>query len=182
MVDHTLIQKYTSKWIEQFQVIKQEIEQVLTEINIKIEHIGSTSVPGLDAKAIIDIDVAYPPDADFEEIKLRLATIGYYHNGDQGIVNREAFKRRGLPPKNKVLDTIVHHLYVCPGYSEELHRHLLFRDYLRMNDVARMEYQELKYQLAKEADQDKKIYAQIKEIKAKDFINSMIEKAKNTKQ
>lgn len=175
-----LIHTYTQEWVEHFRAIKNEIEQALTGLNIKIEHVGSTSVPGLAAKPIIDIDVEYQPDVNFEEINTKLAGIGYYHNGDQGIVNREAFRRKDFTSQHTILDNIAHHLYVCPHYSEELHRHLLFRDYLRANETARIEYQELKQTLAREANQHKKTYVDLKEVKARKFIESIIEKAKNT--
>lgn len=75
-----LIDKYTPTWIEDFEKLKLEIGNVLYELNFKIEHIGSTSVPNLDSKPIIDIDIIYFEESDFGKIKLRLERIGYYHN------------------------------------------------------------------------------------------------------
>ena len=173
-----LIQKYNAKWIEDFNQIKNILLQTLPNIGINIEHIGSTSIPNLAAKPIIDIDIVFDTSIDFETIKTGLNKIGYYHNGNQGIPNREAFKRNLTIQKHKVLDLITHHLYVCPIDSEELARHLLFRDYLSNNEPARMQYQKLKYEIAKKANQDKKEYAQLKEVLAKEFIESIIEKAK----
>lgn len=80
-------------------------------------------------------------------------------------------------PIPKISDSISHHLYVCPEDSEEVQRHLLFRNYLRKDKTTRQKHQEIKIQIAKEANQDRKIYAQIKEVKAKTFIQSIIEKA-----
>jgi GrpB-like predicted nucleotidyltransferase (UPF0157 family) len=77
-----------------------------------------------------------------------------------------------------VLDRIVHHLYVCPIDSEELQKHILFRDYLRANKEARLQYQNLKYAIAEETHQDRKHYAEEKEIKTSKFINALIEKAR----
>ncbi|RZK70281.1 MAG: GrpB family protein [Pedobacter sp.] len=140
---------------------------------ISIEHVGSTAVPALAAKPIIDIDIIYNEVSDFEQIKKSLEAIGYDHNGDQGIVGREVFKRTGQQ-KDAVLDRITHHLYACQYNCPELHRHLLFRDYLRKNKEARNYYQQLKYEIAEEANQDKKVYASLKELKANSFINYII--------
>ena len=168
-----LIKKYTADWITNFTDLKGEIDNGLCGLEYSIEHIGSTSVPNLDAKPIIDIDIIYKSISDFEKIKSGLIKIGYYHNGNQGIENREVFKRNGIV-FNKVLDTIIHHLYVCPKNSKALERHLLFRDFLRKNYWARSEYQELKYELAEKANQDKKLYAELKELKANAFIDKII--------
>lgn len=172
-----LIQKYQYKWVNDFKQIKEILLKALEELNINIEHIGSTSIPNLAAKPIIDIDIIYYSDDDFEKVKLGLESVGYYHNGDQGIFQREAFKRKPNKEKHEILDFIVHHLYVCPSESKELKRHLLFRDYLIKHAVARKEYETIKLQIAREANQDRKRYAAIKEIKAKGFIQSIIAKA-----
>ncbi|MHA7058648.1 GrpB family protein [Aquimarina sp. M1] len=169
-----LIQEYTSEWKEYFQSIKKELENAVTGITIKIEHVGSTSVSGLASKPIIDIDIIYNKDSDFKKIKTGLASIGYYHNGNQGILHREVFKRNGTV-QNKILDSIPHHLYACPIHSDELDKHLLFRDHLRKNKTARLTYQNLKYTIAERADQNRKAYNLIKEIKAKEFICSIID-------
>ena len=94
---------------------------------------GSTSVPKLDSKPIIDIDISYSKQLDFEKIKLGLLNLGYYHNVNQGIEDRDVFKRNGKFPK-EILDTIKHHLYVCPIESKALQRHILSRNFLRKND------------------------------------------------
>ena len=90
---------------------------------------------------------------------------------------REAFKRVKPSVMHQVLDAIPHHLYVCPAHSPELKRHLLFRDYLRENAEARAEYMAIKHAIAQEANQDKSVYAEIKEVKAKEFIEEIIAKA-----
>ena len=66
----------------------------------------------------------------FGEVVSRLEMIGYIHEGDLGIREREAFKYSDKPH----LQT--HHLYVCPKDSEELHRHIAFRDFLRSHPEA----------------------------------------------
>ena len=172
-----LIQEYKESWNEDFKAIKSVINDALMNLNISIEHIGSTAVPKLAAKPIIDIDIVYGNDILFETVKKGLEKIGYYHNGNQGIVNREVFKRKNGCSKHQILDTITHHLYVCPVDSEELQRHITFRNYLIDNETARTEYQQLKYEIAAAANQDKKQYAALKEVKARTFINDILTKA-----
>lgn len=175
--DKMLIKKYTSKWIKDFTVLKREIEGGLFEIEYQIEHVGSTSVPNLDSKDIIDIDIIYQCELDFKKIKAGLIKIGYYHNGNQGIEKREVFKRDGNT-SHRILDAISHHLYVCPKDSKALERHILIRNFLRNNEWARLKYQEMKYKLAEKANQNKKLYAQLKELNINEFIDEIIKKEK----
>jgi GrpB-like predicted nucleotidyltransferase (UPF0157 family) len=173
-----LIEKYTSNWIDDFMDLKSKIDSGLYELEYCIEHVGSTAVPNLDSKPIIDIDIIYSGPADFGNIKLRLEEIGYYHNGNQGIEDRDVFKRNGKST-NEILDTIAHHLYVCSINSKALERHILSRDFLRKNEWARLAYQQMKYDLAEKANQDRKKYAVLKELHVNDFIDAIIEKEKN---
>ncbi|MFC2186695.1 GrpB family protein [Fulvivirgaceae bacterium LMO-SS25] len=170
-----LIEKYTADWIRDFELLKFEIAKGLRGTEFQIEHVGSTAVPNLAAKAIIDINIIYEKATEFEAIKTGLINLGYFHNGDQGIAQREVFKRI-TSSNHKILDGIRHHLYVCQATSNELKRHILFRDFLRNNDWARIEYEAKKYELAMKARQDKKLYAELKELHLKDFINSIVEK------
>jgi len=174
-----LIEKYTLKWIKDFTDIKSEIDNGLHGLLYTIEHVGSTSVPNLDSKPIIDIDIIYPKQQDFEKIKSGLEKIGYCHNGNQGIEDRDVFKRIGKLTNN-ILDTIKHHLYVCPVDSKALERHILSRNFLRKNDWARIRYQQIKYELADKSNQDKKVYATLKELNVNNFIDSIIEEEKRT--
>lgn len=168
-----LLQDYQDEWPAQFQQIRGILQEVLAAHCQSIEHIGSTSVPGLAAKPIIDIDIVYQYPNDFAGIKPALEKLAYYHNGNQGIKDREVFKRN-KGAEHPILDQIPHHLYACPSTSEELNRHLLFRDYLRKNPAASAQYQQLKYQIAAEARQDRKLYAQLKEKQARSMIESFL--------
>ncbi len=176
-----LIKSYQESWINEFNQIKEVLLQSLVDLSIRIEHIGSTSIPDLAAKSIIDIDIVYDKKVNFEAIKNRLEGSGYYHNGDQGIKDREVFKRKASTEKHLVLDVITQHLYVCPIHSEELQRHLLFRDFLTKHEKERREYEAIKYRIAQEANQDRKKYAQLKEVQGQQFINSIIERAKKNR-
>lgn len=174
-----ILEKYSTRWAEAYTAIAGEIDNALDGLAYTIEHVGSTSVPNLDSKPIIDIDIIYSNHGDFEKIKSGLENLGYYHNGNQGIESRDVFKRDGKIT-SEILDKIKHHLYVCPIESKALERHLLFRDFLRKNDWARLKYQQMKYELAEKANQDVKIYAALKELHVNDFIDSIIEEEKRT--
>lgn len=173
-----LIQEYDPNWKTQFRTIKTIIQNVIGKNIINIEHIGSTAVQGLAAKPIIDMDIVYENVSYFPAIKQGLETLGYYHNGNQGIPEREVFKRKTPHPNHPELDNISHHLYACIQSSTELQRHLLFRNFLIKNKWAKTAYQNIKYDIADEANQDRKVYAVLKEAKAKAFISSCLEIAK----
>ena len=130
---------YDQKWESAFEEIKNEIEAAIGDVILGIEHIGSTSVKGLSAKPCIDIDVIIRDYSVFGEVVRKLEASGYIHEGDLGIKGREAFKYNEKP------HLMMHHLYVCPKDSEELRRHITFRDFLRQNTEA-----VLKYSLVKE--------------------------------
>ena len=129
---------YDEAWKNAFEEIKTEIEAEIGGLIIGIEHVGSTSVEGMSAKPCIDIDVIIKDYSVFGEIVRKLGAIGYIHEGDLGIQDREAFKYADKP------HLMTHHLYVCPRDSEELHRHIAFRDFLRKNPEAVKKYSRVK--------------------------------------
>ncbi|WP_077923190.1 GrpB family protein [Spirosoma sp. 209] len=173
-----VVEPYKESWVGDFSALKRVLEEALTNLPVSVEHVGSTSVPGLAAKPVIDIDLIFDQPIVFDDIKSRLEAIGYYHAGDQGIAGREVFKRAHADPAHTVLDSIPHHLYVCRADSDEWQKHRLFRNYLIAHEDARAHYQRLKYDLARAANQDRKRYAQLKEQQATAFINDIIEKAR----
>lgn len=170
-----LLSNYKPRWASDFNEIKTQLIVVNQGLDISIEHVGSTSITHLMAKPIIDIDLIYSNQNDFEKIRENLACVGYSHVGDQGISGREVFKRKGAITKNNTLDSIRHHLYVCHESNPEFKRHLLFRDALRSNPQLREEYQQLKLKLAVKANQDKKLYADLKEKEAINFFESFFQ-------
>ena len=129
---------YDKAWKSEFEQIKCEISAALGSLIIGIEHVGSTAVAGMSAKPCIDIDVVIRDYSVFDDIVRCLEDIGYIHEGDLGIKEREAFKYSGKEHLQK------HHLYVCPQDSTELHRHLTFRDFLKNNPEAVEKYSKVK--------------------------------------
>ena len=133
---------YDEAWKNAFEEIKTEIEAEIGALIIGIEHVGSTSVAGMSAKPCIDIDVVIEDYSAFAAVVDGLKAIGYIHEGDLGIKDREAFKYSGKEHLQ------MHHLYVCPKYSKELHRHITFRDFLRSNPEAVKKYSLVKEKAA----------------------------------
>ena len=135
---NVVVLPYDERWEQAFTQIKDEIQAALGSLALRIEHVGSTSVRGLSAKPIIDIDVVIRDYSVFDTVVTALKEIGYQHEGDLGIAAREAFKYDGKAHLQQ------HHLYVCPQDSAELKRHIAFRNYLRSNPEAVREYGRIK--------------------------------------
>ena len=143
MAKRVVVVPYKEQWKTDFEIIKQHLLTAVEDIIIDIEHIGSTSVEGLSAKPIIDIDIVIKDYSAFNTVVEKLASLGYVHEGNLGIKDREAFDYRGNISLPK------HQLYVCPEFSAELHRHIAFRDYLRNNPKAVQKYSKVKEEGAK---------------------------------
>ena len=131
---------YDPGWVETFSRIRDRVSNAMGDTAVAIEHVGSTSVPGLAAKPIIDITVIIPTPEALPAAIEKLGTIGYEHRGNLGVEGREAFSSPRDLPK--------HHLYVCPKGSLGLRNHLAVRDYLRTNEDAAIAYGKLKLELA----------------------------------
>ena len=138
MAKRVVVVPYSEQWKTDFETIKQYVLPAINDVVISIEHIGSTSVEGLSAKPIIDIDVVIKDYTVFDTVVEKLATLGYIHEGNLGIKDREAFDYKAD------VDLPKHHLYVCPEFSAELRRHIAFRDYLRNNPEAMLKYSKVK--------------------------------------
>ena len=92
--EHIEVVDYDSKWVNDFNQIKGEIEEALKDLMLAVEHVGSTSVPLLAAKPIIDLDVVIDQN-DLKEVIYLLENHGYIYEGDLGLKNREAFRYEG---------------------------------------------------------------------------------------
>ncbi len=167
-----VISIYNKEWITMFQNISNFLGENI-ETYTRIEHVGSTSIPGMDAKSVIDIDIEISSKSDFSKTKNELENIGYIHCGDQGIDGREAFKRSG--DNKSILDEIAHHLYVCLSNNNEYQKHILFRDRLRSNRLLMEEYKAIKYEiLEKVGSTNRQGYVEMKENDYKDFFKRVL--------
>jgi GrpB-like predicted nucleotidyltransferase (UPF0157 family) len=160
-----IVVDYDPHWPATFEILRSPLAEALGGLATAIEHIGSTAVPGLAAKPVIDIDVLLKSASDLPLVIQELASLGYVHRGDLGIAGREAFAApSGFP---------VHHLYVCPPESQEYRRHLALRDYLRAHSAEAVAYGNFKRSLAARFRDDRSAYLAGKN----EFIESLLQKA-----
>lgn len=134
--------EYNPTWPFQFSTIHNDLTTALQGTTYKgIEHIGSTSIPGLSAKSIIDITVVIYSKTELPAVILALSYAGYTYLGDKGIPDRYAFKQvsESGPKRN---------LYVCVDGCLGLRNQIGLRDMLRENDALRDEYGAVKVELA----------------------------------
>ncbi len=143
-------------WRASFVRHRQRIALALGERVARIEHIGSTSVPGLAAKPVIDIAVLVHADTHFFDIITDLCSAGYYYRGDKGsnggllFVHESAAKVR------------THHLHVVRPGDPAFARYLLFRDALRAESTLRSAYAQLKHRLAEQFPNQREAYTAAK--------------------
>lgn len=135
-----IVVDYETSWPDTFEALRRPVWAALQDVAVSVEHVGSTAVPGLAAKPIIDMDVVVASSDNVSAAIEKLAILGYVHRGNLGIADREAFESpQGLP---------AHHLYVCLQGSAALANHLALRDFLRRDSAAAAEYGRIKKQLA----------------------------------
>jgi GrpB-like predicted nucleotidyltransferase (UPF0157 family) len=147
------IVEYDPRWVAMFEALGEQLAAALGPLVLRIEHVGSTAVPGLAAKPIVDLDLVVAP-RDLPAVIQRLAALGYQHQGDLGVAGREAFTTPPTQPPQ--------HLYVCAPDSRELGRHLAFRDALRTRPATARAYAELKRRLARQHAADRAAYTDAK--------------------
>lgn len=136
-----IVEEYNPLWAKQFQEVKRELEDCLQgTLYLSIEHVGSTSVPGLAAKPILDIDIVIKPHQLQGVIDTLTTKGGYEYRGDLGIAEREAFRKAGAEPARN--------LYACIEGSQALRNHLAVRDLCRSDEHALQVYAQKKRELA----------------------------------
>ena len=137
-------------WLALFVAEAQRLRASLgPELPLAVEHTGSTAVPGLVAKPILDLLAGYRAGAQVESYVAALVRAGYVHRGEQGISGREFF-RRGEPR--------AYHLHLVVQGGPFWHEHLAFRDALRGDAAVRDAYAALKLELARRYPRDREAY------------------------
>lgn len=137
---------YSPDWPTRFEQVAGELRSALGAVpSATVEHVGSTSVPGLAAKPILDIDVIVS-GADMDAAVSALVAVGYAHRGDLGVTDREAFAAPDDEPRRNV--------YVCRAGTLHVRNHLAVRDVLRARPDLRDEYAATKLALAADASMD----------------------------
>jgi len=165
MMREVKVETYSEKWPEMFDLEAESLQKLLPEEEIiDVYHIGSTAIPDMPAKPIIDVLVEVKNIQKIDDFTERLAVNGYRAFGENGIPGRRFFVKGKL-------STRTHHIHIFQTRDKEITRHLAFRDFLIANHHEALQYGALKKKLAQENPVDIEKYIQGKH----DFIQ-MIDK------
>lgn len=142
---------HSPRWAARFTEEVQRLAPFLDSagVALRLEHTGSTSVPGLCAKPIVDILAGLAREEDRSRAIAALEAAGFTHRGEQGIPGRNFF-RRGVPRQ--------YHLHLALEGGDFWRDHLDFRDWLRTNPSAARAYAEVKERLASRFPRDRESY------------------------
>lgn len=136
-----MLEEYSEKWVEKYNKEAEVIKEVLGVEVLDIQHIGSTSIPGLSAKPIIDIAVLVLSIENISYFADLLEKIGYKYKPEMSSVER-IFSRKG--------DPVEYHLSISCSLYTYWERQILFRDYLKSHKEFIKEYEDLKKEAIKE--------------------------------
>lgn len=148
-----LIEDHNPQWAQNFTHLSEVYLKYLDDLSISVEHVGSTAVPGLCAKPVIDIDIVIDSVSELERIIPVLTDLGYLYLGEVGVPDRFVLKQisNAVPLDGTGRSWQKHHLYCCIKGSTALENHLIFRDNLMRDISLANSYTELKLALAKSA-------------------------------
>ena len=143
MTERVTIVPYDPEWPLMFEGERAALAEVFHGTGAEIEHVGSTAVPGLGAKPVIDVMVGVSRLADVEEKAKLLESAGYQYvpEYEAALPERRYFRKPPSRPR-------VYHLHCVVKGSDFWKRHLQFRDYLRIHPTVAAEYYKLKCELA----------------------------------
>lgn len=158
-----------NEWQREFEKEKTILLDRIGDLISEIHHIGSTSIPGIKAKPIIDMMAVIDELDDYKKFIDPLEEIGYHFMPDRVFEIRDrVFFPKG-PPSNRT-----HHLNLVIKDSQQYENNLLFRDYMRSSEKARKDYQALKQRLAKQFKDDRAAYTEAKS----EFIENVLDQAR----
>lgn len=157
----------TNEWREEFEKQREVLKNIFKEDLVDIQHVGSTAIPGLKAKPIVDIAVAVNDLEDVLKYVDELAKEGYEFRGNAGVEGRYFFAKGD--PENRT-----HYLHTEPIDSSNWETHIFFRDYLIEHPELIKEYEDLKVELAEKYPEERSKYTAGKN----DFITGVLEKAR----
>jgi GrpB-like predicted nucleotidyltransferase (UPF0157 family) len=143
---------YDDAWPGAFEREAARIHEAIGGGAAHVEHIGSTAVPGLAAKPIIDLMLAVQDFDAARPLVHRIEELGYWYCGENGIPRRHYFI------KEDDFGNVTHHLHALEDSSLEARKHRLFRDHLRAHPADRDAYGQLKLSLAAAHGQDRAAY------------------------
>lgn len=165
--DKVILLPHQTEWAKLFEQERALIETALAANVLEVQHIGSTAIPDLKAKPILDIAVAVRNFEDAFVCVAPLEHLGYLYRGEYGIARRHYFVKG---PE----DVRSHHLHMLEIHSENWQNHLLFRNHLKAHSEVAAAYGELKMALARRYPNDREGYTEGKH----DFVQSVLAKAR----
>ncbi|MDJ0567455.1 MAG: GrpB family protein [Pleurocapsa sp. MO_192.B19] len=158
---------YNPQWKKTFDRESQEIARVLAENLLVIHHIGSTAIPNIYAKPIIDFLIEVKDINLITEQTPAMEKLGYEAMGEFGLIGRRYFRKEN-PPGIRT-----HHVHIYETGSSEIERHLAFRDYMLAHPKDAEQYSQLKQKLAQKYPYDIESYMDGKD----EFVKKMESKA-----
>lgn len=142
MPQHITVLDYNPEWPQKYEEEKEKITSILKDNCIAIYHVGSTSVPGLAAKPIIDMMSIVKSLEKVDEVSKGFDQIGYEWLGEFGIAGRRYLRKGGDERTHQI------HIFHADDWNN-ITRHLAFRDYMRSHEKEREAYAKLKKELAR---------------------------------
>jgi GrpB-like predicted nucleotidyltransferase (UPF0157 family) len=167
--DNIIIEPYNSAWPKLAEAEIKAIKIIANDLPyVAIEHIGSTAVPKLSSKPIIDIFITVKSIAESDHWVSVLESLGYLYWKDNP--DREHLRFfKGMPPYG---ETRTHHIHIVEASNDTIEHRILFRDILCNNEKIRLEYEDLKVQLSQFHTKDRELYTDKKE----SFIKSVLQR------
>jgi GrpB-like predicted nucleotidyltransferase (UPF0157 family) len=156
---------YDDQWRTWFAEVSVRLRHALGDVALRIDHIGSTSVPGLAAKPVLDIQISVADLDPSDPFRIPLTGLGYVFHTDNTDLAKRYFRE---PPGTRRT-----HIHVRRAGSFQEQTNLLFRDYLRTHPDAAAEYAALKHKLADQFRDDRIAYTESKG----DFVWSVLRRA-----
>ena len=141
MRQHITVTEYDPLWPKKFQAESRPIRSILADNCLAIYHIGSTAVPGLAAKPIIDMMAVVKSLVQVDDVAEDFSQIGYEYLGEFGIAGRRYLRKGGEERTHQI------HIFQADDWAN-IGRHLAFRDYMRSHEKERVEYAKIKTELA----------------------------------
>jgi GrpB-like predicted nucleotidyltransferase (UPF0157 family) len=145
---------YDREWAVRFTQLGEELRTALGDVASRIDHIGSTAVPGLAAKPVLDLQISVSSFDPLEAFKEPLESLGYLYRADNPERTKRYFREPHGSPRTNI------HVRRVGSFSEQFA--LLFRDYLRAAPEVAAEYEALKKRLATRFRDDRRAYTEAK--------------------
>ena len=165
MVRRMIVVEYSTEWPRIYQQERLVLQRLLGDEWVRCHHIGSTSVPGLSAKPVVDILIEVRSLASLDSLSEMMKSIGYEPKGEFGIPGRRYFPKGG--------DQRTHHIHAFAAGDPQIAKYLALRDYLRTSPEAVAEYAAIKRAASLAHETDPEGYVAFKH----DFVEAMVAKA-----